>query len=171
MSATKTATFEELLSRREALISEHAQQLAELENEIRAAARATGFAWAPLGPSGGKVSPGHASAKEIFDSELEQAVGLLSSGYSTASAVVAGAVLETALRELCKKNNLPLGKLDRMNADLAKQGVYNANMAKRITALAGIRNSAVHGKSGEFTDGDVKSMIDDVGRFLAQHME
>jgi hypothetical protein len=66
MSATKTATFEELLQERERLLSEQAKQLAELENAIRAAARAKGFAWAPLGPSGGKVSPGHASAKSQF---------------------------------------------------------------------------------------------------------
>jgi hypothetical protein len=66
MSATKNQTFEYLLQERERLLSEQAQQLAELENEIRAAARAKGFAWAPLGPSGGKVSPGHASAKSEF---------------------------------------------------------------------------------------------------------
>jgi hypothetical protein len=57
-----------------------------------------------------------------------------------------------------------------MNADLAKQGLYNANMAKRITALAGIRNSAAHGKPDEFTDADVKAMIEDIQRFLAQHL-
>jgi hypothetical protein len=54
-----------------------------------------------------------------------------------AAAVIAGTVLETALRQLC---------LDRMNADLAKAGVYNSLMQKRITALAAIRNRAAHGK-------------------------
>jgi hypothetical protein len=66
MNATKQQSFEDLLASREQLIAEQAKQLAELENEIRAAARAKGFAWAPLGPSGGKVSPGHASAKSKF---------------------------------------------------------------------------------------------------------
>jgi hypothetical protein len=66
MSATKTTTFEELLQERERLLSEQAKQLADLENAIRVAARAKGFSWAPLGPSGGKVSPGHASAKSEF---------------------------------------------------------------------------------------------------------
>jgi Domain of unknown function (DUF4145) len=108
---------------------------------------------------------------EVFDSELEQASELLSNRYKTASAVVAGTVLETALRELCDRNTTPRGNLNKMNADLAKQGVYNANMAKRITAIAGIRNSAAHGKPEEFTDGDVKSMIDDIERFLSQHLE
>lgn len=65
MSA-KTASFEELLSQREELIAEQTQQLAELENAIRAAARAKGFAWAPLGVKGGSRSPGHSSAKQGF---------------------------------------------------------------------------------------------------------
>jgi hypothetical protein len=108
---------------------------------------------------------------EVFDSELEQASELLSNGYRTASAVVAGTVLETALRELCDRNKISRGSMDRMNADLAKQSVYNANMAKRITALAGIRNSGAHGKPEEFADGDVRAMIDDIARFLSQHLE
>ena len=66
MGATKTTTFDELLQERERLIAEQAKQLAELENEIRASARAKGFAWAPLGASGGRVSPGHSSAKSDF---------------------------------------------------------------------------------------------------------
>jgi hypothetical protein len=107
---------------------------------------------------------------EVFDSELDQASELLRSGYKTAAGVIAGTVLETSLRELCTRNSFPHGKLDRMNADLAKQGIYNANMAKRITALAGIRNSAAHGKPNEFTDADVKAMIEDIERFLAQYL-
>jgi hypothetical protein len=107
---------------------------------------------------------------EVFDSELDQASELLRSGYEAAAVVIAGTVLETSLRELCTRNSLPHGNLDRMNADLAKHGLYNANMAKRITALAGIRNSAAHGKPDEFTEADAKTMIEDIERFLAQYL-
>lgn len=107
---------------------------------------------------------------EVFDSELEQANELLSSGYSTAAAVIAGVVLETALRELCDKEGILHGKLDKMNADLAKAGVYNKLMQKRITALADIRNSAAHGNFDEFTKQDVTDMIRDIGQFLANHL-
>ena len=55
-----------------------------------------------------------------------------------------------------------------MNADLAKAGVYNSLMQKRITALAAIRNSAAHGKPNEFTRDDVSAMIRDVERFVAR---
>lgn len=108
---------------------------------------------------------------EVFDSELEQANELLSSGYCAAAAVIAGVVLETALRDLCDRNGIPHGKLDKMNADLAKASVYNILNQKRITALADIRNSAAHGKPDTFTNQDVDSMIKDVKRFLSDYLE
>lgn len=107
---------------------------------------------------------------EVFDSELEQAQELLSSGYKLAAAVIAGVVLETTLRDICLQNNLALGKLDKMNADLAKAGIYNKLQQKRITALADIRNSAAHGKPEEFSDDDVIMMIRDIEQFLAIYL-
>lgn len=107
---------------------------------------------------------------EVFDSELEQAKELLGAGYFSAAAVIAGVVLETALRELCDRENIPHGKLDKMNADLAKAGKYNKLMQKRITALADIRNSAAHGKNDEFTEQNVVDMINEVEQFLANHL-
>ena len=107
---------------------------------------------------------------EVFESELEQAQELLDSGYKLASAVIAGIVLETGLRELCNTEEIPLGKLDKMNSDLAKKGVYNKLEQKRITALADIRNSAAHGRPDEFTAEDVTLMIRDVERFLLNYL-
>ncbi|UBH63109.1 DUF4145 domain-containing protein [Proteus vulgaris] len=107
---------------------------------------------------------------ELFENELEQAKELLSSGYITASAVIAGTVLETSLRELCKNKSIPNGKLDKMNADLAKQGVYNLIQQKAITAIAGIRNSAAHGKVNDFDKDDVKNMISSIESFLIKHL-
>ncbi|WP_174868378.1 DUF4145 domain-containing protein [Pectobacterium polaris] len=107
---------------------------------------------------------------DLFDSELEQAKTLLSSGYSTAAAVIAGTVLETTLREICDRNAIAHGKLDKMNADLAKQGVYNSIQQKSITAMAGIRNSAAHGKADEFASNDVSNMISNIESFLMKHL-
>ncbi|WP_428614773.1 hypothetical protein [Pseudoalteromonas sp.] len=107
---------------------------------------------------------------ELFDSELEQAIELLNSGYKGPAAVVAGVVLETTLRDLCTDNSIPHAKLDKMNSDLAKAGVYNKLQQKRITALADIRNSAAHGDWGSFNDIEVKEMIRDVERFLSDHL-
>lgn len=76
---------------------------------------------------------------EVFDDFLEQVEHLLNQGYFIASAVIAGSVLEDGLRKLCAKNGIALSakpKLDTMNADLAKAGVYNLLKQKQITALA-----------------------------------
>lgn len=107
---------------------------------------------------------------EVFGSELEQASELLANGYKSAAAVISGVVLETALRQLCSKSKIASGKLDRMNADLAKAGAYNVLTQKRITALAGIRNSAAHGNTGDFTEDDVKEMISYTERFLEEKL-
>jgi hypothetical protein len=107
---------------------------------------------------------------ELAGDELDQARELLAPGYSAAAAVVAGVVLETTLRTLCVNRGLPPGGMDRMNADLAKAGEYNALVQKRITSLAAIRNSAAHGKTGEYTVDDVKSMIPEVERFVAERL-
>lgn len=107
---------------------------------------------------------------EVFDTELEQAYELLKSGYHVAAAVIGGVVLETTLRELCGQLSLPAGKLDKMNSDLAKAGVYNKLVQKQITAHAGIRNSAAHGNSAEFTKADVEQMLPAIEQFLAVHL-
>jgi hypothetical protein len=107
---------------------------------------------------------------QVFGTELEQATELLQNGYKVPAAVVAGIVLETALRELCDRNQIQHGKLDKMNADLAKNGTYNLLMQKRITALAQIRNDAAHGKHDQFNETDVERMIADVERFLADYL-
>lgn len=103
---------------------------------------------------------------EVFSSELEQAEELLRTGYRTAAAVIAGVVLETALRDVCTTHGIEHGTLNRMNDELAKAGAYNSNQKKQITSLSAIRNSAAHGKPEEFTADQVRGMIDDVQRVL-----
>ena len=95
---------------------------------------------------------------EVFDTELEQAQEFLRLNYKVPAAVIAGVVLETTIRELCTRNSL------------AKAGVYNGIVQKRITHLAAVRNSAAHGNDAEFKTYDVKAMIDEVEQFLATHL-
>jgi hypothetical protein len=104
---------------------------------------------------------------ELFDDELEQATELRASGFAAPAAVVAGVVLETTLRKLCSDNAIPVGRLDKMNADLAKAGVYDILVQKEVTWLAGIRNDAAHGKP--VNDADVGDMIVRVRRFVTDH--
>jgi len=107
---------------------------------------------------------------ELFDDELGQARELLNKNYYLAAAVIAGTVLETRMRELSKENNIPVEKndtLNKMNDNLTKNGVYNSILQKQITALAGIRNSAAHGKADEFSKEQVVDMIKQIETLLA----
>jgi hypothetical protein len=109
---------------------------------------------------------------EVFDDFLEQGEHLLNAGYHQPAAVVIGSVLEDGLRKLCTRHEVPLSakpKLDTLNANLAKQGIYNKLTQKRITALADIRNKAAHGEWDEFTREDVEDMLRDVRQFMETH--
>jgi hypothetical protein len=113
---------------------------------------------------------------DLFDDFLEMATHLLEQNYKDAAAVTAGAVLEEHLRKLCGRHSVPTltdkgqpKKLDTMNADLAKAGVYNTIEQKDITTQAGIRNAAAHGKYGEYDVDRVRRMIEVVRGFIARH--
>ena len=107
---------------------------------------------------------------EVFDSVLEQASELLSSGYKDPACVVAGVAIETTLKELCTRNGIPQSKLDKMNADLCKGGIYNMGMQKQITAWAERRNKAAHGEWNAYTAEDVEDMIRGANRLVAEYL-
>ncbi|MFM0648101.1 HEPN domain-containing protein [Paraburkholderia bryophila] len=109
---------------------------------------------------------------ELFDEFLEQAEHLLKAGYFQPAAVLAGSVLEDGLHKLCYANGVSVPdnpKLDSMNSELEKQGTYSKLVQKRITAIAGLRNSAAHGKWNEFEKSDVESMVRDIRDFMSKH--
>jgi hypothetical protein len=109
---------------------------------------------------------------EVFDDFLDQADHLFEAGYHQPAAVVGGSVLEDGLRQLCDRHGVsvaPKPKLDQMNADLAKQGVYSVLVQKRITTLADIRNKAAHGKWNEFDAADVEDLLRHVRSFMETH--
>lgn len=109
---------------------------------------------------------------EVFDDFLEQAEHLLDSGYYQPAAVVAGCVLEDGLRKLCDAHGInlpPRPKLDAMNAQLAKAGVFTKLVQKRITTLAELRNKAAHAQWSEFSQDDVREMVEAVRRLMEEH--
>lgn len=109
---------------------------------------------------------------DLFEEFLEQAEHLQEVGYYQASAIIAGSVLEDGLRKLCIQNNVALPdkpKLDWMNAQLAKEGVYNKLTQKKVTAIADLRNNAAHGKWNEFKSSDVDDMLRGVRDFMERY--
>jgi hypothetical protein len=109
---------------------------------------------------------------EVFDDFLEQAEHLFKKDYYQPAAVIAGCVLEDGLRKLCARNSITLpakATIEPMNVELAKTGIYNKLVQKKITALADLRNKAAHGEWSEFTKNDVEDMIRNVRRFMEDY--
>ena len=95
------------------------------------------------------------------------------------AAVLAGAVLEDAMRRLCQRQTPPID-INRPNGDpktlstyiddLKKANVYNEAKAKQLRAVVATRNHAAHGEFGEFNRQDVEQMLLIVQNFLADYL-
>lgn len=114
---------------------------------------------------------------EVSADYLVQAEVLLAEGYYVASAVLAGAVLEDALRKLCDGKGIlvtkPSGErkgINAMNDDLGRASVYNAAKADEIRAWAKYRNDCAHGDGAKVKPEDVGRMIQGVRAFVADHL-
>lgn len=107
---------------------------------------------------------------EVLAEATEQADALLVSGYKDPACVVAGIALEVAVKEIAARNHVGLSKLDKMNVDLCRAGVYNMAKQKQITAWAELRNKAAHGDWAAYNEDDVRDMLAGVGRFIADYI-
>ncbi len=111
---------------------------------------------------------------EILGDFIEQAEVLLANGYHVPVASLAGAVLEDTLRKLCDKNSISIPKstrIDSLNAELARAGIYDKLVQKRVTALADIRNNADHGHFNKFKIEDVEDMVKWIRTFAADYLK
>lgn len=115
---------------------------------------------------------------DIFGDFLKFAEETLNDGYKDPSAVLISVTLEDHLRKLCIKNDIEITekkadekvidkKCAKMNEDLGKV-VYNKINQQKVTALLSIRNSAVHAKWNEYTENDIKNMLNDVRDFISR---
>ena len=113
---------------------------------------------------------------DTYNDYLEMAEGLHGQGYKDPAAVIAGTSLEVHLRTLATKHGVSSQtatgspkKADTMNADLKAAGVYSVLELKQVTALLHLRNLAAHGNYGDYTDTDVKQLIDGVRSFASKY--
>ena len=110
---------------------------------------------------------------EVLDDFLEQAEHLFSQGFHVPAASLAGAVLEDALRKLSEAKGIPVPdktSIDKLSTELAKAGVYDKLVLKRIIGIADIRNNADHGHFDKFKKEDVEDMLKWVRRFSADFL-
>jgi hypothetical protein len=121
----------------------------------------------------------HAS---MFDDLLEQAKGLLEAEHLLAATVVSGATLESHLRELAAKHQVPTTDQKKnktihrtasaLNDDLhAKAKAYSTTEFRQVQVWIDLRNEAAHAKA-EFqtrTEHDVGSMINGIREFMVRN--
>lgn len=109
---------------------------------------------------------------DTFSDFLDMATELLDKDYKDAAAVIAGAVLEGHLRNLCIKVGVPITaeggpiKSESLNVELRGAGVYNVNKQKQVTAWLGLRNAAAHGHYAEYGPKDVTLLIAGIRQFV-----
>jgi hypothetical protein len=116
---------------------------------------------------------------EIAADYMGQAEKLLTEGRAgqydhVPAAVLAGAVLEKALKTLCERQEPPIltarsnGKLLTLNPLIDE--LFNELKAKDLRAWADIRNAAAHGEFDEFHRSDVERMLKGIADFLVTYM-
>lgn len=91
---------------------------------------------------------------EVAGDYLAQAELLFAEGYYVPATVLAGAVLEDALRRLCDQHKVATldvkgnrKTISPMNTDLYKGMLYNVAKMQEIQAWAALRNDAAHGNA------------------------
>jgi hypothetical protein len=114
---------------------------------------------------------------DIFSNFMEMAEHLFENNYKDAAAVIIGSTLEEHLRLLCNNNGVETTtqkgedsvpkKAETLNVDLKAAAVYTGIEQKQVTAWLGIRNSAAHGKYGDYTKEQVALMYQGVLNFIS----
>jgi hypothetical protein len=116
---------------------------------------------------------------EMFEDLIEMAEHLVEEGYKDAAAVIAGASLESHLRELSNKNGVSVDytakdgstrkkKAEHLNQELGKNA-YSLFDQKQITAWLDLRNNAAHGNYAEYDQDQVAKLIEWVGDFISKN--
>ena len=108
---------------------------------------------------------------EVHGDFFGQAQSLLEQGLKDPAAMLIGAVLEDALRQLCQKHNIPEGRsIERMNVPLRQARAYGLPQQQQITAWAAIRNNADHGRFEEYSVEEVRLMSQGVTDFIVKYL-
>lgn len=111
-----------------------------------------------------------ALGSELLSDAISQGIELLKAKYKDSACVCGRIALETAIKELCFKNEIPIAKLNKMNEDLCKAGVYNMGTQKQITAWADRGNDAAHGNFNNYSENDVSMMLEGIINFISLYM-
>jgi hypothetical protein len=112
-------------------------------------------------------------AGEVLSDLLDLGAWSLTEGSKEAAAILGGSGLELGLRRIAAARGLDISKargIDDINAALADAGVYNRLRRGQVDSWRLLRNHAIHGEHGEYSDTDVRLMLDAVRAFLAEEL-
>jgi hypothetical protein len=110
----------------------------------------------------------------VFSDFLEMAEHLLDNSYKDPAASLIGAVLEDGLRRICNNNNITVktdDNISSLNQRLAQNNIYNPLQQGQIQVWNKLRDFADHGHFGEYSAENVKDMLQDVRKFLADYLK
>lgn len=105
----------------------------------------------------------HLLHADLFGNIIEQAEDLLVNGHIIPAAVLGRIVIEEWIRDLSEKEGIPnhdSAKASILNDELKKRNVFATPRWRHIQGLLDVGNSAAHGKTDEFTDNDVRRLLD-----------
>ena len=112
----------------------------------------------------------HLVQAELFDSELDAAMELMSHGFLRAAGAVAGVVLEKHLSEVCRNHSVSIRKkrptISDFNDALKHQGVVDTPQWRRNQYLADLRNICDHDRSIEPTKEQVADLVQGVNKVI-----
>jgi hypothetical protein len=107
----------------------------------------------------------------VLDDVLEQALELVRAGFKDPAAVLVRVVVEDTLRRLSRAHSLDdTVKASALNDALWKKGGYGKPQWRLVQAWLDIGNAAAHGDFAAYTADQVRQVILDVERFLAQEL-
>jgi len=109
----------------------------------------------------------------IFGGLLDEATYLFQKGYLRAASVILGAALEEGLKARARSVPLEIGSKDSLSPVIVKLKAPDVNVltefeAKRLEAIARLRNDAAHGGEFVYSEKEVKAALEEVGAILGK---
>jgi HEPN domain-containing protein len=103
-------------------------------------------------------------ASVVFGGLLEEAEYLLEKGYHRAAAVLIGVALEESLKSRARAAGVEITKKDTLAPVICKLkslqvGILTEVQAKRLEAVARLRNDAAHGGEFNYNSEDVTQVL------------
>ena len=107
--------------------------------------------------------------RDMLDTIVEEARVLLQAKYKDATAIYCRVILETSAKKLCDNNKLSYRKKEKLSSiidKLRKKGFLSLPEWRQIQAWTDIGNSAAHGKFDDYSEEDVKNMLNGIDSFI-----